>query len=92
MERITRTFAFIMALTFGTLAAAQPVDINTADSQALAASLNGVGEAKARAIVAYREAPGPFGSAEELTQVNGIGGHIVEMNRDSISVGSGTSR
>ena len=33
----------------------------------------GIGEVKAQAIIAYREAYGPFRSVEELTLVKGIG-------------------
>lgn len=92
MERITRMFVLILALSFSGLVAAEPIDINSADSQALAAGLDGVGESKAQAIVAYREANGPFRSADELTQVKGIGGRILELNRGSIQVGSGDGR
>lgn len=88
MERWTRMFAMLLVLTFTGLAWAGPIDINSADSEELAAALNGVGESKAEAIVAYREANGPFASAEELTQVKGIGGRILEQNRANIRVGS----
>ena len=92
MERITRMFVLVLALAFTSLVAAQPIDINTADSETLAAGLEGVGESKARAIVAYREANGPFESAEGLTLVKGIGDRILELNRDNIRVGSGSGR
>lgn len=92
MERITRMFVLILALSFSGLAAAEYVDINSADSQTLADALQGVGESKAQAIVAYRKANGPFRSAEELTQVKGIGERILELNRGTISVGSADRR
>lgn len=66
--------------------AADPVNINTADAQTIADSLTGVGLVKAEAIVAHREASGPFQSAEDLLQVKGIGGKILEANRDLIQV------
>ncbi len=47
------------------------VNINTAGKQALCA-LPGIGEAKAEAIVAYREANGAFQSAEDIMKVPGI--------------------
>ena len=50
----------------------QPVDINTADANALAA-LPGIGPVYARRIVAYRDAHGPFRSVDELLAVSGIG-------------------
>jgi len=67
-------------------AAVTKVNINTADAQTLAASLKGVGQARAMEIVRYREAYGPFASAEELTQVKGIGPSTLEMNRDAITL------
>jgi competence protein ComEA len=86
MDRITRMFVFALMLALSGVAVAEPVDINTADAQALAVALSGVGESKARAIVDYREQNGPFSSAEELRQVRGIGGRILDMNRSNIVV------
>jgi len=70
------------------LSAMAAVDINTATAEQLAKSLNGVGPAKAAAIVAYREANGPFKSLEQLTEVKGIGASTVEKNREMMSVGA----
>lgn len=56
-----------------TFALASPVNVNTADAAAIAEALSGVGPAKAEAIVAYREANGPFKTAEDLLNVKGIG-------------------
>lgn len=64
--------------------AGEPVNINTADETALAASLKGVGEARAKAIVAYRQEHGPFKSIEELSEVKGIGNAVIEDNRTNI--------
>lgn len=61
------------------------VNINTADSAELTA-LSGVGTAKARAIVAYREEHGAFGSVDELLNVNGIGKATLEKLREFITV------
>lgn len=66
--------------------AAGPININTADAPALAAGLTGVGQTKAQAIVEYREANGPFKSADQLASVKGIGLATVEKNRDRIEV------
>lgn len=49
-----------------------PVNLNTADQEALTA-LPGIGEALAERIVAYREEHGPFESVEDLTEVSGVG-------------------
>lgn len=66
--------------------AAESVNINTADATALAEALHGVGPAKAQAIVAHREANGPFQSADQLAAVKGIGLATVEKNRGRIQV------
>lgn len=71
----------------GAALAADRVDINSADAAQIAQTLNGVGLAKAEAIVAWREAHGPFRSADQLAEVKGIGLKTVEKNRDRIAVG-----
>jgi competence protein ComEA len=69
--------------------ASTPVNINTADAGTLAQSLDGVGLAKAQAIIAWREANGPFSSADQLTEVKGIGPSLVDRNRDAIQFDEG---
>ena len=61
------------------------VDINTA-SEAELATLTNIGEAKAREIVAYRKANGPFASVEDLAKVKGIGAATIEKNRARLTV------
>ena len=63
-----------------------PVNINTADASTLARELEGIGPAKAQAIVEYRQANGPFKSAEDLLKVQGIGERVLEQNRGNIRV------
>jgi competence protein ComEA len=80
--------ALLFSLFFSCVAlAAEPVDINRADAATLAASLNGIGPAKAEAIVAYREEHGPFKSVEQLAEVKGVGLKTVEKNREYIRLG-----
>lgn len=67
---------------------AGPVDINTADAETISTALNGVGMAKAEAIVEYRKKYGPFKSADDLSLVKGIGDRTVELNRANILVSS----
>jgi len=64
----------------------QKVDLNGADAATLQRELAGVGEAKAKAIVAYRDTNGPFASVDELLEVKGIGKAILDRNRDKLEV------
>jgi competence protein ComEA len=70
------------------LVRAEPVNINTADATALAKALNGIGPAKAKAIVSYREKNGPFKSADQLAMVEGISQKLVDQNRADIRLGA----
>lgn len=62
------------------------VDLNSADAPTLQRELAGVGEAKAKAIVIYRETNGPFSSVDELLEVKGIGKAILDKNRERLEV------
>ncbi|MBV6825622.1 helix-hairpin-helix domain-containing protein [Pseudomonas sp. PD9R] len=62
------------------------IDLNAADAPTLQRELAGVGEAKAKAIVAYRETNGPFTSVDELLEVKGIGKAILDRNREKLEV------
>jgi competence protein ComEA len=66
---------------------AEPVNVNTADATALAKALNGIGPAKAKAIVSYREKNGPFKSVDQLAMVEGITQKLIEKNRADIKLG-----
>jgi len=76
-----------MVLLAPLAAFAEPVNINTADAAALAKALNGVGPAKAKAIVSYREKNGPFKSVDQLTMVEGITQKLIDKNRADIRLG-----
>lgn len=76
---VSSFFALLLMVSVGAFAA--PVDVNTADANTLATELTGIGAAKAEAIVAYREANGPFKKLDELVKVKGIGAKTVEKNR-----------
>jgi competence protein ComEA len=62
------------------------VDLNQADAPTLQRELSGIGEAKAKAIVAYRESNGSFSSVDELLEVKGIGKAILDKNREKLQV------
>ncbi|MDD6790203.1 MAG: helix-hairpin-helix domain-containing protein [Lachnospira sp.] len=61
------------------------IDINRADAPALM-TLPGIGEARAAAIIAYRNEHGPFAAAEDIMQVPGIKHSAYEKIRDRIKV------
>lgn len=90
MKTIKHTLiALFLALTLAApvLAETAPVDLNTATAEELADALNGVGLARAEAIVAYREENGGFEHIDELVNVRGIGLATVDRNRDRMTVG-----
>lgn len=61
------------------------VNLNTADIQTLM-TLNGIGESKAQAILAYREEHGGFSSIEELMDVQGIKEGTFTKIKENIAV------
>lgn len=80
------TLVLLFSLLTG-FAHAEPaaININTADAATLA-ELTGVGHSKAEAIVAYREANGPFSAPQDLAKVKGIGERTVEKNSARLTV------
>lgn len=81
--------SFMLTLLFSTPVFAAPVNINTADAEAIATGLSGIGQAKAQAIVAYREANGSFKQVDDLALVKGVGEKTVEKNRADILLKGG---
>ena len=77
---------FALLLSVPAVVLADPVDINSADAETLAGSIDGVGTQKAIAIIEYREANGPFSSVEDLANVQGIGMKTIDRNRDRLTV------
>ena len=61
------------------------IDINKASQEELE-TLYGIGPAKAKAIIDYREENGPFKQIEDLKNVSGIGAKTFEKLKDSIIV------
>ena len=66
--------------------AAKEVDINHADSTTIAESLDGIGQSKAQAIVAYREKHGPFAQLQDVAAVKGVGEKTLENNAKYIVI------
>lgn len=85
MLKLLRSLLFALALV-PLAALAAPIDINTADVAVLD-QLPGIGPAKAKAIIEYRKANGPFKAVEDLTKVPGIGDKSLAQFRDQITVG-----
>ena len=83
---IFRTATAVILLAMPILTLAGPVNVNTADAETIAEELNGIGMAKAEAIVEYRKKHGPFKNADELSLVKGIGERTVDRNRADIRV------
>ncbi len=61
------------------------VNINTADEERLC-TLPGVGSAKAKSIIAYREKNGSYQKIEDIMNVEGIKEGLFQKIRDSITV------
>lgn len=75
---------FVLAglLAFPVFAA---VNINTATQSELEA-IRGVGPAKAKAIISYRDANGAFKSVQELDKVKGFGKATIEKLQGELTV------
>lgn len=61
------------------------VNLNTADEAGLM-TIPGIGESRAKAIIAYREKNGKFQSIEEIMEIDGIKEKMFEKIKDSITV------
>jgi competence protein ComEA len=64
---------------------AQKININTASKEQLT-TLSGIGESRAKQIVAYREENGNFGKIEDIMNVSGIKEGIFNKIKDDITV------
>lgn len=74
------------ALAESTQAPLVSVNINSASADEISEVLQGVGQAKAQAIVEYREANGSFSAIEDLAQVKGIGDATLAKNQERITL------
>ncbi len=87
MRKITHIAVVLFFLLAPWAAFAGPLNINAADAATIAQVMDGVGQTKAEAIVAYRKTHGDFKSIEDLTRVKGIGKKTVEDNRSKLMIG-----
>jgi competence protein ComEA len=76
--------AVLAAMLLAPNAIAGPVNVNSADAKTLAKELQGVGMAKAEAIVSYRQKNGPYKTADDLAKVKGLGKKLIEQNRANL--------
>lgn len=88
MKALKSTLTALTLLACGAVFANEPVNINTADAQALAEAINGVGLKRAEAIVEYRNENGPFESVDELVKVQGVGEKSLQKSRERLTTGS----
>lgn len=82
----TLSYADVRAEERALAGQAETININSADAQALAHGLVGVGLSRAQEIVRYRESYGPFVVPEDLLEVKGIGRSTLDKNRDRITL------
>ncbi len=86
MKKILIAFLAVFLMTFAGFASAV-VDLNTATAAELKALKKGIGDAKAKAIIDYRDKNGPFKSVDELAKVKGFGAKTVDKLRPDLTVG-----
>ena len=67
------------------------ININTATQSELEA-VKGLGPAKAKAIISYRESKGGFKSLDELDNVNGFGKASIEKLKADLEVGTAKAK
>ena len=91
METLNKLVMIMMLALSLNLAAAGPVNINSADKQTLM-QVKGIGGKRADAIILWREKNGPFKSVDQLTEIDGIGPSLVETNKDLLTVGNTTAQ
>ena len=70
--------------------AAESVNINSADAETLATTIDGVGLKHTEAILEHRNMNGPFTSVEALRDVPRIGSKTVSANKAKLTVSQDT--
>lgn len=83
---MTKTLLALAGLLLPPMLFAGPINVNTANAEAISQELKGIGLSKAKAIVDYREQNGAFDVPAELLKVKGIGPRVLAANEDNIRV------
>ncbi len=78
-------FGSVILVLFLFISAFAAVNINSADEAALE-SVNGIGRAKAAAIIKYRKDHGPFKTLNELLKVKGIGPNVLNKIKGQVEI------
>ena len=89
--RRTGSTAFALAFAAATVPALAAVDLNTATRDELVA-VPGIGPTKAQAIVDHRTANGPFKSVDDLRDVKGFRGKLVDRLRPELTVAAAPAK
>lgn len=87
MKKVILASILFFSFTFNALSA---VNLNTATVDQLEA-LNGVGPAKAQAIVEYRKKNGNFKSVDDLNNVPGFGEKTLKKLKPELTVSGNTT-
>ena len=79
MKKIFFLLVFLVVSLFA------KIDLNSADAKTLA-SIKGVGEKMAEAIIDYREKNGKFTTIDDVLKVKGIGNKLLEVIKQEVEV------
>ena len=82
----TAKLLLLLGSLSGSVANAEPVNINTASAEVLVENIVGVGPILADQIIAYRLAIGGFSHVDELLEIPGIGEKTIQNNIENIVI------
>ncbi|HEY8856553.1 MAG TPA: helix-hairpin-helix domain-containing protein [Rugosibacter sp.] len=87
MNKLAMLLVGLVMVTFNVFAA---VNVNTATQEQLE-SLNGIGPAKAKAIIDYRQKNGAFKTLEDIDKVPGVGAGIMGKIKNDVTLTGATT-
>lgn len=87
MNKLAMLLVGLVMATFNVFAA---VNVNTATQEQLE-SLNGIGPAKAKAIIEYRQKNGAFKTLEDIDHVPGVGAGIMGKIKNEVTLTGATT-